>query len=94
MASDKKEITMMTHAKQISRTVLLTALLVCGLLGAAGCDELFGGGDFGWDGGYDYWDGGYGGNDGYSNWYTDTSINGDDTGFYIAGDGFTYTSGW
>ena len=25
---------------------------------------------------------------------TITTINGDDTGFYIAGDGFTYTSGW
>ena len=99
MASDKKNLTMMTQAKQVSRTLLLTALLVCGLLGAAGCDDLLGGGDYGY-GAYssydDYgWYGGGGGNDGfYSNWYTDTTINGDDTGFYIAGDGFTYTSGW
>ena len=99
MASDKKDFKMMTQAKQVSRTLLLTALLVGGLLGATGCDELLGDGDYGYGGyssydDYGWYDGG-GGNDGfYSNWYTDTTINGDDSGFYIAGDGFTYTSGW
>ncbi len=84
------------------RRVLIAALLAGGLLASAGCDELFPdlGGLFdgwGYDGGWgdDYgWDTGYGDDSGYYNWYTDTAVNGDDTGFYIAGDGFTYTSGW
>lgn len=50
-----------------------------------------------WGGGYDYdYGSGYGssGDGYYNNFYTDTAMNGDSEGFYIAGDGFTYTSGW
>ncbi len=69
---------------------ILAGLLACVVLATgAGCDELFG--DYGtsdylYDGG-SYYDDGF-----YSNWYTDTTINGDDDFFYIAGDGFTYPS--
>lgn len=92
MVSNTKDKTMTTKRKLISRNLLVAALLIGGLLATAGCDEEIGLADSFY--GYG-WDDGYGGNDGfYSNWYTDTTINGDDTGFYIAGDGFTYTSGW
>ena len=81
--------------KRINRKLggSLLAVVLAGtmLLVGAGCDELFDSTytfeDWGdpYGGGYDNYD---------SNWYTDSYYNGDDEGFYIAGDGFSYISGW